>query len=271
MQTEIAIPTESGSVLAFGDGDRDSPPVLILTPGLDDGSGYAKVAAALADHFHVARVKRRTYRSDIPAGTDIAEEAADVLLLAEALGRPLLVGHSSGGVVALEAMVAHPEAFAGAVLYEPPVVTELSLGGDATVRARRAVDEGRPGAAIEIFLRDVVEVSAIVARLASWYTSSSAKRRFLASRQIAELEALDRLGNRLDAYARITLPVLLVGGAKSPAHLAQRLDVLQSRLGHATRVLLERDGHDANVRHPRELADVIAGFAGEIMMNPSRG
>jgi alpha-beta hydrolase superfamily lysophospholipase len=34
-----------------------------------------------------------------------------------------LAGHSSGAVVALEALAAEPGVFAGAVLYEPPVAT----------------------------------------------------------------------------------------------------------------------------------------------------
>jgi pimeloyl-ACP methyl ester carboxylesterase len=69
------------------------------------------------------RLHRRQYRLDIKRACSIAQEAEDVLAIARVIGDPvLLVGHSSGGVVALEALAALPSTFAGAVLYEPPVV-----------------------------------------------------------------------------------------------------------------------------------------------------
>ncbi len=45
--------------------------------------------------------------------------------------------------------------------------------------------------------------------------------------QIASLEALDRLGVRLDTYARIRVPMVLLGAERSPSHLGERLDALQ--------------------------------------------
>ncbi|MEV8441411.1 hypothetical protein AB0425_28865 [Actinosynnema sp. NPDC051121] len=40
--------------------------------------------------------------------------------------------------------------------------------------------------------------------------------RALVPARIDDLEALDRLGVRLDVYARITVPTLLLGGDRSP-------------------------------------------------------
>ena len=45
------------------------------------------------------------------------------------LDRPVLVGHSSGAVLALEALAAGPGQFAGAFIYEPPLVLDRPLGG----------------------------------------------------------------------------------------------------------------------------------------------
>lgn len=158
-------------------------------------------------------------------------------------------------------MLLDPDAFRGAVLYEPPVVTGQTLGGEATVRARRALDAGRPGRAMAIFAADAVGVPGWVARLGSLFVMANGRMRQLIPRQISDVAALDALGNRLAAYAAITRPVLLLGGAKSPVHLGRRLDELQRVLPHATRELLANDGHGANARHPRELAEVIARFA----------
>jgi pimeloyl-ACP methyl ester carboxylesterase len=70
----------------------------------------------------------------------MAAEVRDVLAVADAVAGPLLlvVGHSSGAVVALQSALAAPSRFAG------------------LVRARAALDSGEPGRAIAIHLREIV-------------------------------------------------------------------------------------------------------------------
>jgi pimeloyl-ACP methyl ester carboxylesterase len=56
--------------------------------------------------------------------------------------------------------------------------------------------------------------------------------------------------------------VLLLGGGRSPAHLRERLDALAAALPRpASVVVLEGQGHMANLRAPGEVAEVIAAFA----------
>jgi pimeloyl-ACP methyl ester carboxylesterase len=138
------------------------PAVLLLHAGSADRTSWAGVAAALAGRFRVVRFDRWTYRgghADVaPAGADaMAAEVGDVLAVAAAVGgRPLLVGHSSGAVVALESALAAPSAFGGMVLYEPPVAVVEPLGGEALRRARAALDAGDPDRAITIHMREIV-------------------------------------------------------------------------------------------------------------------
>ena len=151
------------------------PVILILHPGSDDGRSWGKVAALLARRFRVVRLHRRQYRLDIAgAPVTIGQEVDDVLAVVKVTGNPVvLVGHSSGGVVALEALVASRSSFAGAVLYEPPVVIGPPLGGEALARAKAALVAGRPGKAIEIFSRDIVGVSPLWSWLGGrWWPSS---------------------------------------------------------------------------------------------------
>ncbi|WP_049577773.1 alpha/beta fold hydrolase [Nonomuraea sp. SBT364] len=258
----LTIPTADGAGVRAADEGR-GPAVLVLHAGLDDGSQWHKVARLLSPRHRVVRLHRRQYRPDLRPRCTMAQEAGDVLAAAAALGGPvLLVGHSSGGVAALEAMAAAPGAFAGAVLYEPPVVTGLPLGGRAAVRARAAVDAGRPGKAIEIFVRDVVGVPPFASRLIGLYVAAAPRMRALVPRQIDDLEAIDELGDRLDAYAAIETPVVLLGGDRSPAHLGDRLDALERRLPHPRRVTLRGQGHGAHLRAPAEVARVIETLAG---------
>jgi hypothetical protein len=106
----------------------------------------------------------------------------------------------------------------------PPVAVTGPLGGDALRRARAALDAGDPDEAIAIHSRDIVgspPLTVAVMRLLP--PVRQAMRRYAAG-QIADDEALESLGVGLDRYAGLDLPVLLLGGARSPARLRAGLD-----------------------------------------------
>ncbi|MEV0824482.1 alpha/beta fold hydrolase [Nonomuraea rubra] len=247
------------------------PAILVLHPGLDDGTSWKAVAARLAPHHRVVRLHRRRYRLDLDqrAPCTVAQEVEHVLAMAEAIGGGpvLLAGHSSGAVIALEAMVAAPSAFAGAVLYEPPAVIGPPLGGpggEVHHRARAAIAAGRPGRAMRIFVRDTVGLPGWAALLVGWFVAVTPRMRALAPRQIEDNVAMDALGVRLDAYAGIRAPVVLLGGDRSPAHLGERLNALEGTLPHPRRVLLPGQGHSAHAKAPDRVAAVIASLAAEV-------
>jgi pimeloyl-ACP methyl ester carboxylesterase len=248
--------------------EGQGPAVLLLHSGSADRSSWAGVAAALAGRFQVLRFDRWTYRDGhadtAPAGADtMAAEVGDVLAVAAAVGgRPLLVGHSSGAVVALESALAEPSAFRGLVLYEPPVAFVEPLGGGALRRARAALDAGDPDRAITIHMREIagagrLSVAAIRRLPPIWQVV-----RGHAIAQITDDEAIESLGVGLDRYARLDLPVLLLGGGRSPAHLRERLDALAAALPRLEEVvILDDQGHMANLRAPGQVARVVAAFA----------
>jgi pimeloyl-ACP methyl ester carboxylesterase len=106
--------------------------ILVLHGGMGDLSSWEKVTDRLRDRFRVARLYRRQYRLDVPRKVTMADEVAEVLAAASTLDRPVLVGHSSGAVLALEALTASPETFSAAVLYEPPLIIDDRRLGDGT-------------------------------------------------------------------------------------------------------------------------------------------
>ncbi|GAA4605419.1 pimeloyl-ACP methyl ester carboxylesterase [Actinoplanes octamycinicus] len=241
------------------------PPILILHAGMNDETAWRRVAARLTARFLVVRVRRRRYRMDLDPPPGLAAETADAVAVARTLGRPaLLVGHSSGAVVALEALLAGPDAFAGAILYEPPVVVGAPLGGDATVRARAALASGHRRRAIQIFLRDVVGLPRLPAWLSAVLVAAVPRWRRLIPRQLDDNAAIDALGDRRAAYAAIRCPVLLLGGERSPRHLAERLSALAAVIPGAERVTLPGQGHGANLRAPARVAGVVAAFADRV-------
>ena len=264
---ELLVPGPDSHPIPVTD-EGQGPAVLLLHPGSTDRSSWAGVAAALAGRFRVLRFDRWTYRDGhadtAPAGADtMAAEVADVLAVAAAAGeRPLLVGHSSGAVVALESALADPAAFWAMVLYEPPVAVIEPLGSEALRRARAALDAGDPDRAISIHMREIVGAGRLMVAALRRLPPAWQVIRGHAAAQITDDEAIESLGVGLDRYARLDLPVLLLGGDRSPAHLRERLDALAAVLPRPERVVvLEGQGHMANLRAPGQVAEVIAAFA----------
>ena len=241
--------------------------VIITGGGLDDGRGYARLAAHLKNTNRVLRVTRRQYRADNERWqpVEIVDEAADTVALARAVGRPCyLFGHSAGGVGALEAALAAPECFDALAVFEPAVdLAALPLGNPASTHAaRQAITAGHAGRALEIFLRDMVGAPPPVAKLAKLVAFSPRFRSQLIPGQIGDQEALERLGDRLEAYRGIEQHVLLIGGTKSPEHFRSRINLLQRELPSSDVRALEGAGHSGPVRRASDLAKLLLADIG---------
>lgn len=265
---ELSVPGAASASIAVTDAGQ-GPAILLVHAGSANGSSWSGVAEALSARFRILRFDRLIYRHDPPpTGADaMAGEVTDVLAIASAVDGPLLlVGHSSGAVVALQSALAAPSRFAGMLLYEPPVAVTGPVGGDALRRARAALDAGDPDGAMAIHSRDIVgspPLTVAVMRLLP--PVRQAMRRYAAG-QIADDEALESLGVGIDRYAGLDLPVLLLGGARSPANLRARLDALASVLPRLDSVvILAKQGHLATLRAPDKVAVVIASFADRVL------
>jgi pimeloyl-ACP methyl ester carboxylesterase len=246
--------------------------ILVLHGGMGDLSSWANVTDRLRDRFRVARLYRRQYRLDVPRKVTMADEAAEVLAAAATLDSPVLVGHSSGAVLALEALVAAaPGLFSAAVLYEPPLLIDDRPLGDGTQsgdgsggrpadRARAALAAGKPGTAFAVFLREIAGMRDPMVAAAEAAMNSRPEIGPVVQRQLDDNDAIDALGNRLAAYSKIDLPVLLLTGDQSPRHLTERLSALQAVLPDARRVTLPGEGHNAERSAPERLAEAIGQF-----------
>jgi pimeloyl-ACP methyl ester carboxylesterase len=148
------------------------------------------------------------------------------------------------------------------VLYEPPMAVVEPLGGEALRRARAALDAGDPDRAITIHMREIVGAGRVGIAAMRRVPPVWQVVRDHAPAQIADDEAIESLGVGLGRYARLDLPVLLLGGGRSPAHLRERLGALAAVLPRLdSTVVLPAQGHMANLRAPGEVAKVIAAFA----------
>lgn len=249
------------------------PAILIIGPGLDDGRRTKKLAAILARRFRVLRVHRRQYRLDLKttnaAPCSVAQEVDDVLAVAHHVGQPMVIyGHSSGGVIALEALTAAPSSFAGAVIFEPASVIDAPLAGnngEVITRARAALAAGKPGTAMAIFTQRTTGYPAWQAWLVGALTVLLRRYRGLVPCQIDDLEAMDQLGNRLNTYAHNAVPTVLLGGDRSPAQNTAALDAIAQVMPHTERVVMHKRDHGADLKAPKEVARVIETLADKVL------
>ena len=104
------------------------PAVLVIPGVLSMAADYAKFAGALSEHFAVHTIERRGRGESGAQGDDysIVKECEDVLALQAATGAALLVGHSYGGLVALE-VARNNKAFSKIAVYEPGMSIDGSM------------------------------------------------------------------------------------------------------------------------------------------------
>lgn len=272
MNKKIATASDGAEIRGFDEGA--GPPVLVVHGGMDGGTSMGRVSARLASRFRVVRLHRRTYRLDLDVDprVSMAQEAGDVAAAARALGgRVVLVGHSSGAVVALEAMAASPSLFAGAVLYEPPALVDgYPLGGEALRRAKAELARGRRARTIVIFLRDIVRYPRWLAWILGLMVAAVPYMRPRIQRQLVDCEAMDRAGVRSAEYSGIGVPVLFLLGQRSPSHLHRRTEALRDAMPGARIAALPGQGHAANKRRPQRLAELISAFS-DALTTPEKG
>ncbi len=257
--TEVSATSTDGTVVTAS-AEGDGPTLLVLHPGGQDADSWSYVARELVPDFLVVRLHRRIYaaRSLAAQAHSMAIEVADTSAIARLLPEPvLLVGHSSGAVVALEAALAHPELFAGVVAYEPPMPTTSLVGGAALHEARAALDRGDPLEAMRIHFTDIVRMPASMFDAMLTDPDTVATLTEFTEPQIRDDEALDSLGVGIDRYRSLSLPVTLIEGELSVEHLRARLADLASTLPNVHVVTLPGQGHIAHIGAPDLLAEAI--------------
>ena len=244
---------------------------VVLIHGAFIAEAYAPLCAepVLADRYQLVRYHRRGYAgsSPTPAPFSIARQAADCRDLLRGLGieRAHVVGHSSGGAMALQLALDAPEVVHSLVLLEPglldvpsgpafaaavePAIRMYQAGDkegatDATLRVavgpayRGFLDELIPGAYAQV-LADADTVFAVeMPSLGEWrFTQEEARR--------------------------ITQPVLAVLGSESARDWAGWPEVqarVQEWMPHAEPFVLKGSNHALQEAHPRGVAEAMAAF-----------
>lgn len=228
--------SEDGTKIAF-EVTGDGPPLIIVDGAMCyRASGPSgPLAAQLASDFTVYTYDRRGRGETPDSEFSVAREIEDLqALVKEAGGSVLMVGTSSGAMLALEAANAGV-GVTKLALYEPPLIVDDNHAPapvSALPEMRKILAENRRGDAVKTFMRSVdVPGFAIVMMqlLPAWK-----KLKGVAHTLPNDLELLEglRQGKPLpiDRWTTATMPTLVADGGKSPAYMRNSAAALASVL-----------------------------------------
>jgi len=209
------VSSEDGTTIAYEQVGIGRP--LILVGGaLNNRQSPAPLASLLAPHFSVVTYDRRGRgeSTDTPPYA-VEREVQDLAALVAALGGSALIyGHSSGGILALEAAAAGV-AFQKIAVYEPPYQTADGADEGWQIFADRLqslVDQGDPGQAVEAFIRHTGADFDPRMKQSPWWPSMLT----LAHSLPYDITLTADGQVPIERFSRISMPVLALYGGNSP-------------------------------------------------------
>jgi len=244
------------------------PPLVLCHATLSTAAELDLLAERLGERFTVLAVDRRSAgASELPPGIepgpiDVAVHVADLLgVLDDAglAGPALLVGHSYGGCVALEAAAREPARFAAVWVFEPPYVplgpaaVQRAFAGLRERIATIATEEGEAAAALAFL--EAVAGESTVARL------PDAARRQIGREGRSAVADAALAGLDPGGLARITAPVGVAVGGRSHPFYARIAAGIAAAVPAATIVGLDDLSHAGPASRPEVAADAILDFA----------
>jgi pimeloyl-ACP methyl ester carboxylesterase len=248
------------------------PSVLVVPGVLSMAADYAAFARALSEHFTVHTIERRGRGESGPQGDDysIVKECEDVLAVGAETGAALIVGHSYGGLIALE-VARNNKTFSKIAVYEPGVSIDGSMptawmpGYAKKLAEKRNVD-----ALVEFTLADAPPRIQKTPRwlmkllLLVLVTCSRQYRQMLdlLDQNLREWREIARLDSNCEHYREIAGGVLLMYGGKSDSKaVTLAMERLAAILPHSVTKEFPRLDHFGIERTaPREIAKVVSDY-----------
>ncbi|MCI0352872.1 MAG: alpha/beta hydrolase [Acidobacteriales bacterium] len=269
------VTSKDGATIAY-DQSGQGHPVILVTGALGVRSD-ALLAELVAQHFTVINYDRRGDSGDtLPYA--VQREVEDIEALIDAAGgSAFLYGLSSGAVLALETTSKLPTKVKKLALYEPPFIIDDSrppVPDDYVAQLNKAMADGRPGDAVEIFMTKAIGIPAeFVAQMRNapvsevWGDDMGMKPPEWADMEkVAPTLAYDGTvmgdtmsGKPLPAgkWASATSPTLVITGGNSEGFFHSGAKALVDSLPHAQHRILEGQNHAVA---PAALAPMLIEF-----------
>lgn len=252
--------------------DTGTVDVVLLHGGMGSAEDFEPILPLLGDRLRLFALDRPGFGFSEARGDDATYpgNARRVLSLVRALGlrRPLLVGHSHGGGVALRLLEDAPEAFSGAVLLAPAAYPAGHARGFSRCLALPYVGEGMAAVLGPILAPRTIRAlltsllgpnraavgEAFIVERVRWWNHPHA----LAVH--ARQDVTDRAGlaEQAERYGQIQSPVVVVMGELDSSE-GRGLDSprLASSLPHARLIRLPGTAHYVQFAEPQRIAEII--------------
>lgn len=234
-------------------------PPLVLVHGAGSGRwSFDAVRPHLERRFTVIAIDRRG-RGDSTDGADysLEREFEDVAAVVRDAGEgALLMGHSYGGLVAGGA--ARVLELPRLALYEPAMGGVLA-SEDRIERWEDLIAAGDRDTVVREFFREIAGYDEAAIREAEDSPVWEARKEVVPTVP-RELRAELSHGFDPDALAEVGAPTLLLVGSESPGWAVRSVDAYRGALRQAERIVLDGQGHGANVTAPGLLAAELERF-----------
>jgi len=257
-------------------GDSGAAPVVFVHGSLGDLRSWAGQENVFAQVYRVLVYSRRYHppnpqvNDDQPYSPKLHSEDLAALLLTLDLAPANIVGSSYGAYTALQLTRDHPQLVRSLVLAEPPIFSLLtgSEEGDAARRAfytygldpaRAAFAHGDSVAGIRLFV-DGLAGRGTFDRLPAAARADMLAHTFEMRREMLTERAQYLPPVTCAELGRITTPVLLVRGERSPRTLQLISDELARCLKSDTTVIIPGAGHPPHAGNPNYYNQVVARF-----------
>ncbi|WAL63779.1 alpha/beta hydrolase [Amycolatopsis cynarae] len=229
------------------------PGVIVIGGGFRQAQDYLPLARALATSCTVHVMDRRGRGASGAQGADydFAKEVEDLLAVQAATGARWAFGHSYGGRVALEAARVST-VFERIALYEPAMATEPELT-DWIPAYRDRLAVGDAYGAFACFIKGGGVAPRAITTLPVWYLRLVLRFAFtgdsracapqLIAAHLAEAETAAADPGRPAAFADVTVPTLLLRGARSAPGTTVPTEALCGVLTNATLETLDKLQH----------------------------
>lgn len=253
--------------LSIGEG----PGVVVIPGALSVATDYAEFADALAERYTVHIIERRGRGLSDPQGTDYGmdKERDDVLALMEKTRARFVVGHSFGGLVALETARGNP-AIVKVAVYEPGVSIAGSISMDWMAEYEKKLIEKKEFDAFVVFSLGTGPERArktphwLMKLLLPRFISREEMRTMmrLLWQNLREHREVERLDSKVENYREIDAEVSLMSGGKS------RIGWVELALKELTQVISRSewkvfpglDHFGIDKKAPQEIARVVGDY-----------
>ena len=249
-------------------GDDSMPPVVMCHGGHQSGHSWDIVNLVLGSKFHVYALDQRGHGdSEHPRDHVMGTQAMsdDLVAFIRALGiqRPMIFGHSMGGIVTMYTLVQNPGLASKAVIVD--IGPETAAAGSATIR--NFVRNNTEFDSVDKFIENVHQYDPFrsvehIKRSMKYNLLERADGKYV-SKVIVQPDNI-RTGARpsIEDVRQIACPVLLTRGADSNVLTPEAAVRFQAALPDGRLVTVPNCGHNVHSQNTQGFLDAVLPFVG---------